>query len=199
VLSREEQSFLIERESFEEKQDTMTRLRDLYNLHRPHFQCAGTKLSEHQTRNLVQQKNKWQMTLSSLHKQVQALSKQKTEQGRKAAEIIADRDKQHSEKIRVVKNLYECKLTEQTKLAADLMKEKICIQCEYEDKLHQMAEEYKGQLKERRLTAQQELESQAKSNVDAEKEFRQMERLRDGERIVLLHEHEREMKQFTQK
>jgi hypothetical protein len=199
ALSREEQSFLIERESFEEKQDTMTRLRELHNLHRSHFQCANTKLYEHQTRDIVQQKNKWQMTLCSLRKQVHALSKQKTEQERKAAEIIADCDKQHSEKIRAVKDLYECKLTEQTKFAADLMKEKIRIQCEYEDRLHQMAEEYKGQLKERRLTAQQELEDQAKGNVDAEKEFRQIERLQDEERVVLLQEHNREMERFVQK
>jgi chromosome segregation ATPase len=199
ALSREEQSFLIERESFEEKQDNMTRLREVYNLHRSQFQCARTKLSEHQTRDIVQQKNKWQMTLSSLRKQAHALSKQKAEQEKKASEIIADCDKQHAEKIRAVKELYESKLTEQTQQAADLMKEKIRIQCEYEDKLHQMAEEYKGQLKERRLTAQHDLESRAKGNVDAEKEFRQIERLQDEEKIVLQQEHKLEMEKFIQK
>jgi chromosome segregation ATPase len=78
------------------------------------------------------------------------------------------------------------------------MKEKIKIQCEYEDKLHKMTEECKGKLQERREAAQRDLEKQACGNVSVEKEFRQIERLQDEERLVLLQEHRLEMERFVQ-
>lgn len=198
ALSRDEQSFLIEREAFEEKQENLSRLREMLNLHRSQFQCAKTKLSEQQSREVVQQKNKWQMTLCSLKKQVYALSKQKTEQEKKATDIIVESDEQHTINIKAVKELYENKLTEQTKEAAKLMKEKVKVQCDYENKLHQMTEDYKGKLQEKRENAQMQLEVQAMDNVECEKEFKQIQRLQGEEKIVLKHEHELEMEKFKE-
>ena len=198
ALSRDEQSFLIEREAFEEKQETLLRLREMLNLHRSQFQNAKTKLDEQQAREVVQQKNKWQMTFSSLKKQVSALTKQKAEQEKKATDIIAESDNQHNIKLQTVKELYESKLTEQTKEAAQLMKEKVKIQCDYEDKLHQMTEEYKSKLQERRESAQKQLEVQAMDNVECEKEFKQIQRLQGEEKIVLENEHRMEMEKYRE-
>lgn len=198
ALSRDEQSFLIEKEAFEEKQETLTRLREMLNLHRSQFQCAKTRLSEQESREIVQQKNKWQMTLCSLKKQVYALIKMKSEREKKATDIIANSDEQHAEKIKSVKELYEQKLTEQTKEAAQLMKEKVKVQCDYEDKLHQMTEVFKGKLEEKRDNAQKQLEVQAMDNVECEKEFKQIQRLQGEEKIVLQHEHEMEMEKFKE-
>jgi WD40 repeat protein len=197
ALSREEQSFLIQREAFEEKQDTMMRLREMMNLHRSQFQCAKTKLSEQQTRGVVQQKNKWQMTLCSLRKQVHALTKQKLEQEKKAADVIVECDSQHDVKIKAVKELYEAKLKEQTEKAAELMKEKVRIECVYEADLHSMTEKFKAKLTEKKQKAQQELEVQAFDNVEAEKEYKQVERLQREERVVLHNEHGMEMETFV--
>lgn len=197
-VMRGEQSFLIEKETFEERKEQLMRLREMLNLHRSQFQCAKTKLSEQHSREIVQQKNRWQMTLSSLKKQVQMLTKQKGEQEKKATEIIADSEQQHEEKIRTVKQLYEQKLTDQTKTAAELLKEKVRIQCEYEEKLHQMTEEFKSRLQERKESAQKQLEVQAIDNVEAEKEYKQIERLQDEEKLILQHEHEMEMEAFKQ-
>ncbi|OHT06063.1 hypothetical protein TRFO_05719 [Tritrichomonas foetus] len=198
ALSREEQSFLIEKESFEEKQDAMLRLREMLNLHRSQFQCAKTKLSEQQSREVVQQKNKWQMALSALKKQVNAIITQKIEQEKKAGEVIADSDTQHIIKIKNVKEMYEAKLTEQTRTAATLMKEKVSVQCDYEDRLHQMTETFKDKLLEKRESAQKNLEVQAVDNVNAEKEYKQIERLQSEEKVVLEQEHKMEMEQFQE-
>ena len=199
AVSREEQNFLIERDSFDERQEMLARLREMMNLHRSQFQCAKTKLSEQHSREIVQQKNKWQMTLCSLKKQIYALTNKKAEQENKATELITESDSQHALKVKSVKDLYESKLTELTKKSADLMKEKIRIQCEYEEKIHSMTEEFKSKLLDRREAAQKQLELQAVDNADAEKEFKQTERLQQEERLVLMHEHEMEMDDVRQK
>ncbi|EAY20952.1 hypothetical protein TVAG_172090 [Trichomonas vaginalis G3] len=193
ALSREEQSFLIEREQFEDKKENLTRLREMLNLHRSQFQCAKTKLIETQSREIAQQKNKWQMTVCSLKKQVHALQNQKAEQEKKAADIIAESDTQHFMKIKSVKELYEQKLTEQTKHAAELMKEKIKIQCEYEEKLHFMTEEFKAKLQERRDTAEKQLKVQSLDNDEAKKRLLQCKSLHPKEEQLLREEHEKDM------
>ena len=193
ALSREEQSFLIEKKAFEEKKENLSRLREMLNLHRSQFQCAKTKLIETQSREIAQQKNKWQMTVCELKKQVHALQNSKTEQEKKAATIIAESDTQHFLKIKSVKELYEQKLTEQTKNAAELMKEKIKVQCEYEEKLHFMTEEFKGKLKERRETAEKQLKVQSLDNDEAKKRYLQCISLQPKEEQLLREEHEKEM------
>ncbi|OHS96849.1 hypothetical protein TRFO_09744 [Tritrichomonas foetus] len=198
AFSRGDQSFLIERDTFDEKKENLSRLREMMNLHRSQYQCAKTKMTEQHSREIVQQKNRWQMTLCSLQKQVHALANQKTEQEKKATEMIAESDSQHFVKIKKVKELYENKLSEQTKRSAELMKEKIRVQCEFEEKLHRMTEEFKKKLLDHREEAQKQLEIQATDNADAEKEFKQVQRLQIEEVAVLQAEHEREMEEYRQ-
>lgn len=193
ALSREEQSFLIEKETFEEKKETLAMLREMLNLQRSQFQCSKTKLIESQSREIAQQKNKWQMTICSLKKQVHALQKQKTEQEKKAVDIIAESDTQHFMKVKSVKELYEQKLTEQTKRAAELMKEKIKIQCEYEEKLHVMTEDFKAKLQERREMAEKQLKVQSLDNDEAKKRLLQYVSLQPKEEMLVREEHEKEM------
>ena len=199
AVSREEQNFLIERDSFDERQDMLARLREMMNLHRSQFQCAKTKLSEQHSREIAQQKNKWQMTLCSLKKQIYALTNKKVEQENKAIALITEADGMHSTKISSVKSLYESKLAELTEKAAHFMKEKIRIQCQYEEKIHAMTEDFKSKLLDRREAAQKQLELQAVDNADAEKEFKQTERLQKEERLVLMNEHEMEMDEVRKK
>lgn len=78
------------------------------------------------------------------------------------------------------------------------MKEKVKVQCDYENRLHQMTEDYKGKLQEKRENAQMQLEVQAMDNVECEKEFKQIQRLQGEEKIVLQHEHEMEMEKFKE-
>ena len=193
ALSREEQSFLIEKKTFEEKKENLARLREMLNLHRSQFQCAKTKLIETQSREIAQQKNKWQMTVCELKKQVHALQNSKTEQEKKAATIIAESDTQHFLKIKSVKELYEQKLTEQTKTAAELMKEKIKVQCEYEEKLHFMTEDFKSKLQERRETAEKQLKVQSLDNDEAKKRYLQCISLQPKEEQLIREEHAKEM------
>jgi len=193
ALSREEQSFLIERETFDEKKEMLSRLREMLNLHRSQFQCAKTKLVETHSREIAQQKNKWQMTLCSLKKQVHALMNQKTEQEKKAADIIAESDAQHIMKIRTVKELYEQQLTEQTKLAAKLMKEKVKIQCENEERLLNSTEMFKEKLLERRRAAEKQLKTQGLDNDEEKKRLLQIVALQPKEEQILRNEHEMEM------
>lgn len=199
ALSRGEQSFLIERDAFEEKKDTLARLREMMNLHRSQYQCAQTKLKEQQSREIVQIKNKWQMTLVALKKQVHGLSNNKSEQEKKATELIAESDSQHFVTIKKVKELYEQKLTEETKKSAQLMKDKIRIQCDFEEKLHVMTEEFKKKLLDHREEAQKQLEIQATDNATAEKEYKQVKRLQIEEVAVLREEHQHEMDEYRHK
>jgi hypothetical protein len=101
--------------------------------------------------------------------------------------------------MREVKELYETKLSEQTFHAAEIMREKVRVQSEYEDKLQKMAEEFRTSLLEHRDVAQRQLKDQVIENADAEKEFRQAERLRQEERAVLLQEHKTDMDEVRQK
>ncbi|KAH0788361.1 cilia- and flagella-associated protein [Histomonas meleagridis] len=199
ALSREEQSFLVDKEIFTEKQETILHLREMLNLHRSQFKTSNNKLNEEQNKEIEKYKNKWKMTLSSLKKQLTALSNEKEEQERKATQIIIESENEHNEKMKKVKELYEKKLAEQTQASAELMKEKISIQADYEDKIHKMTEEFKAKLVERKESAKRQLEIQASDNVEAEKEFKQVERLQVEEKITLQHEHELEMENFKQK
>lgn len=195
-LSREEQSFLIERETFEEKKEMLSRLREMLNLHRSQFQCSKTKLIETQSREIAQQKNKWQMDRLSLEKQVEALKNQKLEQEKKAIDIIAESDIEHKIKIKKVKELYEYQLTEQTQLAATLMKEKIKIQCENEDKLLINTELFKSKLLERRRAAEKQLKIQSLDNDDEKKRLFQIGILQPKEELILRSEHELEIQEL---
>ena len=198
AFTRGEQSFLIEKISFEEKKDNLIRLREMMNLHRSQYQLSSTRLNEIHSREIMQEKNRWQMTLLSLQKQAHALANQKAEQEKKATELISESDSQHYVKIKKVKELYENKLSEQTRRSAALMKEKIRVQCEFEEKIHRMTEEYKKKLLAHREEAQKQLEIQAIDNTDAEKQFKQVKRLQIEEVSILHLEHEREMEEYKQ-
>ncbi|KAK8884974.1 hypothetical protein M9Y10_044100 [Tritrichomonas musculus] len=199
AYQHKDQNFLIERDAFEEKKDNLSRLREMMNLHRSQYQCAQTRLKEKQSNEIAQIKNQWQMTLCSLQNHLHALVNQKTEQEKKATEMIAESDSQHFAKIRKVKELYEQKLSEETQKSGELVKEKIRVQCEFEKKLHQMTEEYKKKLLDHKEEAQIQLELQATDNTSAEREYKQVQRLQVEEINVLRQEHEREMEEYRQK
>jgi hypothetical protein len=95
-----------------------------------------------------------------------------------------------------VKELYEKELTQQSIQAAELMKQKISVQCEYEEKIHSLTEEYKKRLMERRDSAGKQLKKQGRSNAEAKKEFTRVLKLQEEETLILHSEHESEMKMF---
>jgi chromosome segregation ATPase len=139
------------------------------------------------------------MTLTALKKQIISLVQSKNEQEKRAAEMITASDVQHCAKIKEVKQLYEERLAKETRLAAEVMREKIQVQCEYEEKLHLMSEELRAKMLERRDIAQAQLKNQVTDNVEAEKELKQVERLQTEEAAVLIEEHNREMGEYRQK
>jgi hypothetical protein len=177
ALSREEQSFLIERRAFEEKQETIT-----ISMRKGKIESAADA-----RRRSAEEQMADDALLS------QKASTRAPEAANGAGEESGRRDcgLHHALKIKTVKDLYETKLIEK---AAALVKEKIRIECEYVAQLHGMTEECKENLLERRKAAQQQLEVQAVDNVEEEK----VERLQDEEMIVLQNEHKMEMEEFTQ-